>query len=323
MAEFYRKQMSAGSDAIKAVCSPRKGLKQLRRAFAFLLCNKKALSGCSWRDSVNGLMGSREGVHKRSITELHIIITSRENCVSGSVRAAAALCKILGQQKGCSFPTICGGMKNHDMEVKARFKTSKALSRALASVERVLFIEEARQPLNCDFSSFVKNQRCRIEISLCQGLDTWHGLPPSQQVARILKGEGFKHANPSVEIQIPLNKNGQVYFEGVGYVMVEELGMALKCKSKCIPGFVSFETKRVSLNEKHSSIIVLSASFPREGIDRAILVFSLFSDQIKKSKAVLRFQFDDEFEYVREISNFEGESSPPFLHDGCKVSMVA
>jgi len=89
--------------------------------------------------------------------ELHIVISSHENCASGSVRVAAALCKTLRKLKGCRFSAIYGGMCNHDMGIKAQFTSSKALVRSFVYVDRVLLIEEERKPLNCDFSVFVKS----------------------------------------------------------------------------------------------------------------------------------------------------------------------
>lgn len=257
-------------------------------------------------------------------TELHIVMSSHENCVSGTVRAAAALCKALGQLRGWSSPSIFGGMQNHDMSVKAQFKSFKVLSKGLACVERVLLIEEARQPLNSDFRIFASSAVGGIKkIPFCRDLGTWHSLPASQQVVALSNTFSPKYVNPIIEVEVNPNENGQVYLHGIGNVMVEEFGMALKCKSQCVPGFVSFFSKDFGVSASDLSCTVFSAIFGVEGVEQAILSLSALADQANNSKAILRYRVDEDFEYVRVVSESGDEETSSFLKVHGKMPLVA
>ena len=257
-------------------------------------------------------------------TELHIVMSSHENCVSGTVRAAAALCKALGQLRGCRFPSIFGGMQNHDMSVKARFKSFKALSKGVACVESVLLIEEARQSLNSDFRIFASNTIGGVKkIPFCRDLGTWHSLPASQQIAALSNKFSPKYADPIIEVEVNPDENGQVYLHGIGNVMVEEFGTALKCKSQCVPGFISFSSTDFAVSTSGLRHVIFSAIFGVEGVEQAILALSTFVDQTNNSKVTLRYRVDEDFEYERVVGESGDEETSSFLKVHGKMPLVA
>ena len=60
-----------------------------------------------------------------------------------------------------------------------------------------------------------------------------------------------------------------------------------------------------------------------DGVEQAILSLSALADQANNSKAILRYRVDEDFEYVRVVSESGDEETSSFLKVHGKMPLVA